>query len=246
MALPVLLTPKDWMRIKDDSYFDGDEKDVKNLLYRMACAQMSRREILKMRIKSDRFIHDSEKRFMTELGLDYRHHVITCSCTGQKFFYVNGYTARQWRMLHDDEYRPHIKALIAFMTQCEEVGDYEALEILTSKYREMLQERAQRLLRGNEIPEDTPYQSLTYNSIDGLRFHHWRLLHDDNYIPSSRTHLLSVINRLRNSEYAEYAEALEQKYLSFLYPEVNEPEIQEEIAAANEFFRTFYPYSFND
>ena len=244
MALNVLLTPKDWMMFKDDNYFDVDETDVKNLLYRMACSQMPRRDILKMRIKYDRFINDAEKRFMTELGLDYKQHVI--SGTVRTKFLVNGYTANQWKMLHDDTYRPHIKALIAFMTRCEENGDAEALEILALKYRAMLQERAQRLLGGNGIPEDAPYQSLTYTTIDGLRFHHWRLLYDDNYTPSSRTHLLSVIKRLRDSEYAEYAEALEQKYLSFLYPEVNEPEVQEEIAAANEFFRTFYPYSFYD
>ena len=241
MKYEVTLTPKDKQMIDDDNYFDVTEHEVKMLLRRMACTHMPRQDIIRMRIKYDKWINDAEKKFLTSLGVSYDTHTITVVGRPRRF-YVDGYTASQWKMLHDANYVPTISNLMTFLNHCENTKDFSAIEILSSKYQGMLDEREKNILEKNNIPPGTAFSSLTYLRINGLRFYWWKLLNEDNISPPPRHHLLSIINTLRDSEYAEEAEALEQKFLTYLYPEMAKPEMQKEIAEARAFFRNRYPY----
>ena len=243
MAVSSYLSERDWRMIRDDSFYDNvTKKEVRMLLNKMAWTHMSRKDIIRIRIKYDNWIDDGEKKFMTELGVDYRTHTITRDIKGGHY-YVNGYTAVQWKMLTDEGYDPSLRVLMSFLNQCREKGDTSAQEILMLKYQKRLQERDEKIIKRHNLPSGLKYNRLDSGRIDGITPYHWRLLYDDDFVPPRKGFLLSTIKKLRDEGYADDAEKIEQKYIHFLYPEAEEPDLHEDIKAAREFFRSFYPYS---
>ena len=93
-------------------------------------------------------------------------------------------------------------------------------------------------LAKNGIDPDTPYTSVTCVKIDGMSFYRWRLLHDDNFHPKSKSLLISAIHRLREDGYEEDAELIEDKYLNFLHPDFMELHA-EDYLEAEKFFSQF-------
>lgn len=85
-----------------------------------------------------------------------------------------------------------------------------------------IREQERGYLAKNGIDPDTPYTSVTCVKIDGMSFYRWRLLHDDNFHPKSKSLLISAIHRLREDGYEEDAELIEDKYLNFLHPDFME------------------------
>lgn len=255
---PFTLNDKHMRMIEDDNFYDVTKEDVKSLLLRLPSVKATREEIIKMRIKYDPWIDDAEKRLMEELGLDYRFHVITrgslpavgVNCTlphpGCKSIYINGFTKTQWKMLTDEKYVPNMLPLIDFISRCEKANEPELVDTLVTKYKDLLDAREQKILEKNGLPLDAGFKKLTYNQIDGRSFYRWRLLFDDNFVPASKAVLFSSLAKMRNGNPSdvEDAEAIEQKYLTFLYPEIDTPDMQAEVEAARTFFRELFPYAF--
>lgn len=259
MSAPIIIRLNDKQKrmVEDDTFFDVTPEDVKGLLNRMTHMKKPRTEIIRMRIKYDAWIDDCEKRHMVELGLDYRQHVITTcaasvkhsagqhnslACTSR--FIIDGYTINQWKMLTDENYVPPQRSLTCFLTYCKENNDAGALETLMLKYHDLIAQRDKKILEKQGIPLDSKYDTLTHYRIDGMTFYRWKLLNDDEFKPSKRGVLISTIQKLRDEGYVEDAELIEQKYLKFLYPQEEDPNMQEQIAVARRFFQIFYPYSF--
>lgn len=245
MKMNYNLSEKCLRMIEDDNYFDVTTAEVKSLLVRMS-HHYPRDDIIRMRIKYDAWIDDEEKRLMEEFGLSYDIHKITRTrfesrmglALNHSTFYINGYSVSEWKMLTDEDYIPPIASVKNAINRFESLGDEEALEILCMKYSWMLREQERGYLAKNGLDPDTPYTSVTCVKIDGMSFYRWRLLHDDNFHPKSKSLLISAIHRLREDGYEEDAELIEDKYLNFLHPDFMELHA-EDYLEAEKFFSQF-------
>ena len=223
--------------VEDDDFFDVTPEDVRSLLLRSG-RFFPREEIIRLRIKYDPWINDREKRFMAELGLDYYNHEITQTNRFYNNDYlVNGYSETQWRMLTQEGYFPGRMSVTHFINLCRENNDVDALEVLELKYGHIYEETNRQILLSHGLPADTPYETLTRTEIDGISFFLWKLTNDDEFVPKSKSVLVSCIRRLRNNGNATLAEQLEDKYIDFLYPDRI---TQEELAAAEDYFNNLF------
>ena len=233
--------------MEDNDFFDVDSKDVALLLRQMAVMGKSREEVLLMRTKYDLWIDDKEKRMMTELGLDYENHVIEyVPCINslslhRKEALINGYRVVEWKMLTDDSYVPQPPMLNAAKARLADLGDKDALDVLNMKYKFISDNKVALILKKNNIPQDAEFETLTRTHIDGISFYLWRLINDKEYIPKSKSNLVSTIRQLRKKGEVETADFLEDKYYRFLYPDRDIRDREKEIADAKEYFRGLFP-----
>lgn len=223
--------------IEDDDFFDVTPEDVRALLLRGG-RFFPREEIIRLRIKYAPWINDREKRFMTELGLDYYNHEITQTNRFYNNDYlVNGYSETQWRMLTQEGYFPGRMSVSHFINLCRENNDAEALEVLELKYGHIYEEANRQILLSHGLSADTPYETLTPTEIDEVSFFLWKLKNDDEFVPKSKSVLVSCIRRLRSNNNESLAEQIEEKYIDFLYPDRI---TQEELAAAEDYFNNLF------
>jgi len=233
--------------LEDDDFFNVSPHDVDMLLKRMSARRCSREEVIRIRIKYDIWLNDRESRLMEELGLDYDHHVIDkqpleygLSLKDYEFT-INGYRVNEWKMLTDEDYVPTPYVLRLAQERLTKKGDTVALEVLDMKYKFISENRVERILRRHGIPLDVEFESLTQTKIDGITFHLWKLLNDEDFVPKTTNQLLSTIRQMRARGDEETADFLENKYYWFLYPEKDETVREQEIEDARQFFRDMFP-----
>ena len=141
-----------------------------------------------------------------------------------------------------DKYGLSYTALSRFIDICRKYNDQETLDVLLPKYHNMIFEHEGALLIHNGVDPNVKRDTVRWNSIDGMSYSRWKLLHDDNYFPN-RSILISTIKQMRDEGYAEEAERIEQKYLTYLYPSFYDTVSKEEIDAANDYFDSLHKRS---
>lgn len=233
--------------LEDDDFFNVSPHDVAMLLKKMASRQCSREEVIRIRRKYDIWLDDKESRLMAELGLDYDNHVIGKQpreyglSLKDSEFTINGYRVNEWKMLTDEDYVPPPYLLKLAQERLTKIGDTAALEVLDMKYRFISENRIERILRRHGLPLDVEFESLTQTKIDGITFHLWKLLNDDEFVPKTTNQLISTIRQMREKGDEETADFLEDKYYWFLYPEKDKKVSEQEIEDARQFFREMFP-----
>ena len=248
------LTEKEQRMVMDDDFFDVTKDDVKRLIHRMKIHLFPKEQVIAMRKKYDLWLEDREKRIMDKYGLSYDTHTVSnlasdrrypgiySSYKSSNFYFINGYTETEWRMLTDEDYIPTYTALSRFIDICRKYNDQETLDVLLPKYHNMIFEHEGALLIHNGVDPNVKRDTVRWNSIDGMSYSRWKLLHDDNYFPN-RSILISTIKQMRDEGYAEDAERIEQKYLTYLYPSFYDTVSKEEIDAANDYFDSLHKRS---
>lgn len=248
------LTEKEQRMVMDDDFFDVTKDDVKRLIHRMKIHLFPKEQVIAMRKKYDLWLEDREKQIMDKYGLSYDTHTVSNLASGRRYpgiyssykasnvFFINGYTETEWRMLTDEDYIPTYTALSRFINICRKYNDQETLDTLLPKYHNMIFEYERARLIHNGIDPNVKRDTVRWNSIDGMSYSRWKLLHDDNYFPS-RGILISTIKQMRGEGYAEDAERIEQKYLTYLYPNFYDTVSKEEIDAANDYFDSLHKRS---
>ena len=235
--------------LDDENYGKVSKKDVNSLLTRMKILGYPREEIIRMRIKYDAYLDDTEKKLMQKYGLDYEHHVISLSTpttersrglslSAHHTFLIDGYTVTQWRMLTDDDYFPPQNMVTRFINISEKYGDEEALQILEEKYAYMYEESARKYLISAGLDPNTPYETITWEKIDGVSFFVWKLLNQDYYVPKGKSKVISCIRQLRLKGESEKADYIESKYHDYLYPPKYDEQTKKELEEGLAYFRS--------
>ena len=156
------LTEKEQRMVMDDDFFDVTKDDVKRLIHRMKIHLFPKEQVIAMRKKYDLWLEDREKQIMDKYGLSYDTHTVSNLASDRRypgiyssykvsnFFFINGYTETEWRMLTDEDYIPTYTALSRFINICRKYNDQETLDTLLPKYHNMIfeYERA-RLIQPN-------------------------------------------------------------------------------------------------
>ena len=96
------------------------------------------------------------------------------------------------------------KSMGGFFFKSFLVIDQETLDVLLPKYHNMIFEHEGALLIHNGVDPNVKRDTVRWNSIDGMSYSRWKLLHDDNYFPN-RSILISTIKQMRDEGYAEDA-----------------------------------------
>ena len=237
--------------LNDDNFFDVSPREVFAFIRKLNTLKYPRDTIVKMRIKYDAWLCDKEKEIMDRFGLDYSIHCIEPHPAKVKLsdtvsasqIYINGYTPAQWQILTDDSYVPSNSLLMRMLNLCKKFGDDEALQILKVKYAEQIEEANAYLAKTHKLPEGIEFDDESSGLIDGLSPFAWRLLHDDDFEKPRKGFLLSTLKQMRAAGRIEEANAIEEKYFTYLHPASAEKELYAEIWKAEEYLMEMFPDS---
>lgn len=231
------LTPKQERMLNDDVFFDVTKAEVTAFLNRLSRMKYSEETILRMRKKYDAYIHDRRKQLRIRCGLsideEYR---VTMSSTKLGHYVVDGYSEELWMMLNKLDYIPDIRRLLPAISYLNAEGKNKETEFLKTKYKDMLEERGRRILRANGLPEDTPFNEIDKETIDGLTFFEWKLINLPEFT-ATKTHIRNTIRRFEKYGDHDKAIALYNKYADFLEDAEPEPELS--IEEAMDVFQRF-------
>lgn len=249
----VVLTSNEKRMLNDSSFFQVSKSEVFAFIRKLNMLKYPRDEVVKMRIKYDAWLCDKEKEIMDRFGLDYSTHCIEPHPAKAKLsdtvsaseIYINGYTPAQWQLLTDNSYVPSTSSLMRMLNRCKKYGDDEAFQILKVKYAKQIKEANSCLAKAHGLPEDISFDDETSGLINGLSPFVWRLLYDDSFEKPKKEFLLSTLKQLRDSGQIEEANAIEEKYFTYLHPAVLEKKLYDEIWKAEEYLMEMFPDSDN-
>ena len=203
--------------LEDDAFLQVQESDVMALLTKMKQAGLPRSEVVRIRKKYDRFIHDKEKALMVRLNLNYEEHNVEYN---RSFYTINGYTEFQWCLLNVDDFVPkNRQTLFQAIDKLKKAGKQQDAERIEAKYQGFLareKEKSMGRFRAKHSLSDDVQVSDMYHIVrfDNLPPSEWRCFNDPDYIPPRQ-----IFTKLMK-KYGEYEDLTAYYFLFDKYSDI--------------------------
>lgn len=188
----------------DDTYFDVTSDDANDLIKFLSRYIRPTTEIMFFREKyKDVLANETTgiQGVINRFGLKYKEHDVqnVRTLTSYKIL-INGYTVENWNLLTNENYSGFSRRVISrFINKSLKENDDSALKILKTRYGNELDaiepNQAARILLEHGLPPDTKFSHIDNYHIDGITYHCWRMLHDDNYYPK-RSILIKSLEKI--------------------------------------------------